>query len=350
MNSLLKTAVREAEDGTAIEGAEAARIGAAAERKRRRENDQSLTAILDSEDRNGAAVYWTRTNRVDGEVRPVLMAERAAGTYGERQFLRLAAKAAGQAAKGQWREPAALESLQAELVARILAKTQGRMPKRGSLGRHAEGHENPDLAYLTVAAKRLIASVSEGDRSAAGLAGEAAIFSADLSEGGEAVNLSDRMSAEIDSAEGETDPYLADGQGDFLTPQARGAAARLSALTGKREKAQQAAISAALRPALRAGDLAAAGYGATGGAVRKAAHMGRAILADPIGRLATVPVSAWTDADWRAAEAVACLCVEDDREPIARPIMETAPPAYRRPVLDWPSDCDPIPRSERPGE
>lgn len=346
MSHLLKQAVTAAENGEAVEGAEAARIGAAADRKRRRENEQSLNAVLSSEDQNGAAVYWTRTNRANGESRPVLMVERS-GAYGERQFLRLAEKAAGQAAKGQWQTPERVEALTAELVVRILAKTQGRMPKRGSLGRHAEGHENPDLAYLTTAAKRLIASVAEGEPRAAGLAGEVGIYAADISEGGEAANLADMAATAIDTAEGDTDPYLAGMSGDYLTDTARGAAARLSAVSGRREAAQQAAISAALRPHLRAADLADAGYAATGGALRKAAHTGRAIVGETLTGLYDTSVSKWTAAHWATADALACLCEEETATPTGKPINETGPMPYRRPVTVWPMDCNPIPRAER---
>lgn len=330
----------QAADESAVEGI---RIGAAAERKRREETGESIGAILASGERHGRAVYWER--RQDG--RAQLVAERS-GAYSERGFLRLAREAAEQAGRGRWRRPEAVETVAAELVARILAKTQGRMPAVGSLGRHAAGHENPDLAYLTASAQRIIASATRGDAAAAGLAAEAA--SDAVSVDGE--TLASQTLAEIAAeaqagAEGARDPYLEAGSGDFLNPAMRRAAENLAALSGKRPKAVLAAIVAAMRPELHSADLADAGYAASPGAARVAAHTGRAILRDALAKVAILPESTWSEADRAAHDALAALAREDAPHREGRHPMSEGPMPYRAPKLDWPVDTDPVPRAER---
>lgn len=348
--SNLLTRARAAADGAgqadAESAAEQARIGAAAARKAREEADQAIDATLASAEHHGRAVYWQR--RHDG--RTQLVAERS-GAYSERAFLRLASTAAEQAGRGRWRMPAAVETVAAELVVRILARTQGRMPARGSLGRHADGHADPDLAYLTAAAARIIASATRGDADAAGLASEAAPTAVSVEdESVGTLTLIELAQEALADSEGARDPYIEAGTGDLLTGRARTAAENLAGQDGHRPQAVLAAIVAAMRPELHSADLADAGYAASPGSARVAAHRGRPILRQLLARVALLPERTWTDADHRIAAAIRALIREDTppREGPHRHPMEEGPQRYRAPALEWPVDTDPVwPRSAR---
>lgn len=319
--------------------AEQARIGAAASRKRTRETEQSIDATLSSGEHHGRAVYWRRHN--DG--RTQLVAERS-GAYSERAFLRLASTAAEQAGRGRWRRPAAVETVAAELVVKILAKTQGRMPVRGSLGRQG-GHENPDLAYLTASASRIIASAARGDAEAAGLAAEAApTAAAEPVENVAELTLAELAQEALADSEGSRDPYIEAGSGDCLCAPARRAAENLAGQDGHRPKAVLAAIVAAMRPELHSADLADAGYAASPGAARVAAHSGRKILRQVLARVALLPERTWTDADHQVARSLRGLVREDTppRDEPRRHPMEDGPIRYRAPAHEWPVDTDPV--------
>ncbi len=318
--------------------AEAAKIGAAAERKQRREQGQSIEAILTSDDKGGKAIYWRRKVGRDGEAVEV---ERS-GAYTERAFLRMAEKAAGQAGRGRWNRPEAVEAVAAELVARTMAKTGGRMPKRGTLGREHEGHENPDLAYLTSAARHLIASANRGE--ASGLLCEAApIGDADQDQGMD-LSLAELMGEAEAAAEGPRDPYLAepaeDGA-DLLNPQVRAAAETLADLGGERPAAVKAAIAATLRsPLARSADLADAGYASSPASARKAKQRGGAVLKRLIGELLAERMEKAGDPDAELstlALTFAHLCENEDGTGSRPHPMEGAPhKPYRRPNIEWP--------------
>lgn len=321
-----------------IADAEAAKIGAAAERKRRQESSDSIGAILASDGKGGRAVYWQRRIRgADGENRESLEVERS-GSYSPRAFLRLASKAAGQAGKGRWNRPEAVEAVAAELVVRTMAKTGGRMPMSGSLGRQCEGHENPDLAYLTSAARHLIASALRGED--AGLASEAApIGNADQTAGDR--SLADLMGEAGVASEGPRDPYLADPltQGaDLLNPDARKAAQSVAGLAAERPAAVLTAIVAAFRgPLAKSADLADAGYAASPDAARKAAQRGREALLRAIQRADDETRDAGDDTESGFMLAVTNLCDIEERERVPRPLMEGSPhTAYQRPKIEWP--------------
>lgn len=354
--SLLTDSLKTAADQNKAETAdEQAAIGRAALKKQRQESSRSLAAALESHRDNGKAKVWRRRiatstmadNESGREIREVAVFERA-DAYGEREFLRLANGAAAAAVVGGWGNAAAVESVGAELVSRVLAKTSGRMPKRGSLGRTLGDSENPDAAYLTAMARRLIGSALAGDRRHAGLAAEA--FPTAAAEGAETADLAGLAAESLAAAEPETSPYLADPirpagraegpaappRGDYLTTQTRTAVKRLAVETGTRPAAVIAATVSTIRPAATAADLAAEGYGKTGGAVRTAASRGRDALAGRFSALAEGPRH-WTAADWRRAEALAILSAEDRGGRVAPHICEgTAEPVYRAPKLDWP--------------
>ena len=340
--SNLLTRARSAAGGTeqvaAESAAEQSRIGAAATRKQREEADQSIDATLASAEHHGRAVYWRR--RHDG--RTQLVAERS-GAYSERAFLRLTRIAAEQAGRGRWRAPAAVETVAAELVVRILARTQGRMPAVGSLGRPVDDHQDPDLAYLTAAASRIIASAARGDADAAGLASEAAptAVSADADSVG-TLTLAELASEALADSEGTRDPYIEDGSGDVLNERARAAAENLADQDGHRPRAVLAAIVAAMRPELHSADLADAGYAASPGSARVAAHRGRPILRQLLARVALLPEQTWTDADRRAAEALATLACEEASPPTHRHPMEEGSVRHRARRVEWPADVDPV--------
>lgn len=310
-------------------------IGAAAERKQRREDETQIDAILTSDHKGGRAVYWRRSIRGRDSVE----VERA-GTYSARSFLRLAEKAAGQAGKGRWNRPEAVEAVAAELVARTMAKTGGTLPVRGSLGKESAGHENPDLAYLTVAARRLIVSAQRGDTDAAGLAAEAAPVADAIETESADLSLSDLMAESEAAAEGPRDAYLADPPqpgADLLSVDTRAAANEIGRLAGERPAACAAAICAALRTGVaKSADLADAGYGASPGSVRKAAERGRKALRRSLAHLVAKPVSTWNALDWARAEAVASLCEREDAERCPPHVMEGSPTGTYRPRrLAW---------------
>jgi hypothetical protein len=323
---------------------EAAKIGAAAERKRREESDTSIEAILKSDEQGGKAVYWRRRIRANGEVRESLEAERA-GTYGGRAFLRLAEKAAGQAGKGRWNRPEAVEAVAAELVTRVMAKTGGVLPKVGSLGRDQGQHENPDLAYLTATARTLIVSAMRGDRDAAGLAAEAAPVS-DAADGSDLDRSLGELMGEADTAaEGQRDPYLSDPpeQGaDLLNRHVRAGASTLACLTGTSDHNGLAAIVSALRGNLaKSADLSDAGYGSSPAAARKAAQRGREalrpVLSDILRKRAENTDD--PDAEVSAGEvALSYLCENEDSDRPPRHIMEGSPQQqYRKPKAERPA-------------
>lgn len=313
MNSLFETATKQAEAATGAEMAdiEQAKIGAAAERKRREEAGLSLAAVLESDAANGKGVTWQRRIRANGEVRHVAMVERA-GAYTERGLLAACNKAARAAGKGRLKwDGEAVDSIAAELCVAILAKTHGRMPRKGHISPQTKvgGGEDPDAAYLTASAARLIAQALKGESRAAGLAAEIAPMAA--AEGATYAMGADLLAAAVDGAEGESDAYLMTttpaglgksprhwSDADWnaaellarkaespLTPDARWAIGNVARLIGKRPAAVEAALVAALRQSGQgtggvdqAADLAHAGFSKSSGAFRKAAHTGRDVL------------------------------------------------------------------------
>lgn len=344
--------------------AEAAAIGAAAERKRRGESERSIEAILTSDSQGGKAVYWHRTITANGERRESLEVERS-GAYTPRAFLRMAEKAAGQAGKGRWNKPEAVETVAAELVARTLAKTGGRMPAKGALGRKVgSGHENPDLAYLTTAARHLIASAMRGED--AGLASEAAPIG-DAEESGSAeLSLAELMGDAEVAAEGPRDAYLAEpvhAGADLLNDEAKQAAEVVASHTDGSPAAVVAALAAAMRsPLAKSEDLADAGYASSPAAFRKAAQRGREALIKACNEafcdevISTVKrgtpneandnFSPETVAYFELCEALANLCVKDSAEAADKHPMEATPHGvYRRPNIEWPMVT---PREESP--
>jgi hypothetical protein len=332
--------------------AEAAAIGAAAERKRRGESERSIEAILTSDSQGGKAVYWHRTITANGERRESLEVERS-GAYTPRAFLRMAEKAAGQAGKGRWNKPEAVETVAAELVARTLAKTGGRMPAKGALGRKVgSGHENPDLAYLTTAARHLIASAMRGED--AGLASEAAPIG-DAEESGSAeLSLAELMGEAEAAAEGPRDPYISDPVepgADLLNSEVRGWARKVGYCTAGTSAAPvEAAIVSALRsPLAKSEDMAQAGYASSPAAFRKAAQRGREALRPTIEAILSEREENRNDPNAElseAAESFAHLCLKEDNEPADRHPMEATPHGvYRRPNIEWPMVT---PREEGP--
>jgi hypothetical protein len=313
MNTLFETATKQAEAATGAVAAdiEAAKIGAAAERKRREEAELSLNAVLASDGANGKGVMWERRIRANGEVRHVAMIERA-GAYTERGLLAACNRAARQAGKGRLKwDGEAVDSIAAELCLSILAKTHGRMPRKGHISPQTKvgNGEDPDAAYLTASAARLIAQALKGESRAAGLAAEIAPMAA--AEGATYATGADLLAAAVDGAEGESDAYLMStaplgigrnpstwSDADWcaaealarqaespLTTDARWAIGNVARLIGKRPAAVEAALVAALRQSGQgtggvdqAADLAAAGFSKSSGAFRKAAHTGRDIL------------------------------------------------------------------------
>lgn len=340
--NLLTDALKTAASQTEAESADdAAAIGRAARKKERRESADSLAAALASHRDNGRAKVWRRRITVatnaetesGRETREVAVFERA-DAYSERTFLRLCNSAAAAAVNGGWSRPDAVESVGAELCVRVLAKTAGRMPKRGSLGRTLGDSENPDAAYLTGMARRVVAEALRGDKGKAGLAAEA--FPVAAADGAADFDLKAAAAESVEKAEAAPDPYLVDGTGDFLTEETRGAVKRLAIEAGHRPKSVAAAICAALRPSLRAADWADADYAKTAGAFRKAAHTGRAAIAPHLRFLTTGPRE-WSDADWRDYEAAAPLLAADAIERETRHIGEVAEIAPHHGVsLDWP--------------
>jgi hypothetical protein len=336
--------------------AEGAKIGAAAARKQKEESADSLDALLASEGRGGKGVAWQRRMSTPDGVRYVTMIERA-GAYSEREFLRLCNGAAAAAVMGGWRNSEAVESVGAEIVCRVLAKTSGRMPRRGQLGqRNGAKSENPDAAYLTGMARTLIASAQRGDRDAAGLAAEAIPMAA--AEGAETVNLSDLMGNAAAEAEAnqQPDPYLADpippahghagpaapARGDVLTPstRTRTRALAIDAVGRKGYRAVEAAIISALRPTLRAADLAAYGdLAPTPTALRKARERGRDALQ---ARLSALPLyGPHTEADTALLQDAAALTLADAAQQVERHISEQGPPPYRGTTMRWPDRVRP---------
>lgn len=321
--------------------AEAAAIGAAAERKRRGESERSIEAILTSDSQGGKAVYWHRTITANGERRESLEVERS-GAYTPRAFLRMAEKAAGQAGKGRWNKPEAVETVAAELVARTLAKTGGRMPAKGSLGRKVTGkHENPDLAYLTTAARHLIASAMRGED--AGLASEAAPIGDAEDSGNAELSLAELMGEAEVAAEGPRDPYISEPVepgSDLLNKETRGWANGLGLCCGGSAAPVEAAIVAALRPAAKSEDLAKAGYAASPAAFRKAAQRGRDALRPVLQHVMRERMENSDDPDAelsQVSEAFRHLCIKDESEPVDKHPMEGTPHGvYRRPNIEWP--------------
>lgn len=312
MNTLFETATKQAEAATGalsveIEGA---KIGAAADRKRREEAELSLNAVLASDAAHGKGVKWERRIRANGEVRTVTMIERA-GAYSERGLLAACNQAARAAGKGRLKwDGEAIDSIAAELCVAILAKTHGRMPRKGHISPQTKvgAGENPDAAYLTASAARLIAQALKGESRAAGLAAEIAPMAA--ADGATYATGADLLAAAVDGAEGEGDRYLVESfprlgkpprqwsavdwdiaeivarraESPF-TPDARHAIGHVARLIGKRPASVEAALAAALRQSGhgtggvdQAADLAAAGFSKSSGAFRKAAHTGRDIL------------------------------------------------------------------------
>jgi hypothetical protein len=326
--------------------AEAAKIGAAAERKRREESENSIEAVLASDGSGGRAVYWRRRVRVSGENRESLEVERS-GAYTERGFLRLCEKAAGQAGKGRWNRPEAVEAVAAELVVRTMAKTGGRVPKVGSIGRADAGHENPDLAYLTAAARRLIVSALRGED--AGLASEAApIGDADQDQDHE-LSLAELMGEADAAAEGPRDPYIAEPAqkgADLLNPQAKAAAGMLASFTGGSVHNTEAAIVAIFRSGVaKSADIADAGYAASPAAARKAAQRGRDLLRPVLSDALRERQELLEDPDAEVSGRVQILdslCENEDGERAEIHAMEGTPHGtYRRPKIDWPMVTQP---------
>lgn len=313
MNTLFETAkaqanAADASNSTDIEGA---KVGAAAERKRREEATLSLEAALQSDAQHGKAVKWERRIRANGEVRTVAMIERA-GAYTERQLLAACNQAARAAGKGRLKwDGEAVDSIASELCVTILAKTHGRMPRKGHISplTNVGVGEDPDAAYLTASAARMIADALNGDRRRVGLAAEIAPMAA--ADNASYAQGADVLAAAVDGAEGESDAYLMTtaplgigrsprtwSDADWraaelltekaespLTPDARRQIRRVAELIGKRPASVEAALVAALRQSGngtggvdQAADLANAGFSKSSGAFRKAAHMGRDIL------------------------------------------------------------------------
>lgn len=348
-----RATAQSAEQGRVDSAHEQAKIGAAAERKRREESELSLTAIMASEE-HGRAVRWERRVTVSGETRISAEWERA-GAYGEREFLRLANRAAAQAVPGGWKNGEAVEAIGAEIVTRVLAKTYGRMPKRGSLAKTAETRD-PDFTYLVSVGRFCVADALEG--TSAGLAAEVAPMAA--ADGDAAASLRDLAEQALAAAETtpETDAYLdgvlpdtmpplrqwgatewalaeiaAASAAQPLTGEVTSAARNLARLCGGRPASATAAISAALRPGVHAAEWADAGMAASTGAFRKAASVGRGIVAD---RLAAIPSSPalWCAADWRTVEAVAHLCeLETSQREAAHISEQRAGASYKAPKL-----------------
>lgn len=369
MNTLFETATRQAENATGAEIAdiEAAKIGAAAERKRREEAELSLAAVLESDAAHGKGVKWERRIRANGEVRTVAMIERA-GAYTERGLLAACNRAARAAGKGRLKwDGEAVDSIAAELCLSVLAKTGGRMPRKGHISPQTKigRGENPDAAYLTAMAARLIAQAKAGESRAAGLAAEiepmAAADGADLATG------ADLLAAAVDSTEG-TDRYLAEtfplgiGRGPAtwsdadwraaeilarqaespLTADARRAIAAIAERIGKRPAAVEAALVAALRQSGNgcggvdcAADLAAAGFAKSSGAFRKAAHTGRDILA---ALYAYAPETADHAAEIELLAAdLEALCATDTAQREGRTLAESNGPGRKQGArLVWP--------------
>jgi len=351
-----KAVANSAEQGRDESQHEAAKIGAAAERKRLEESELAAKAWGESADRNGRAVSWQRRIRVDGEVRHVTMWERD-GAYSERAFLRLANRAAAQAVPGGWKNGEAVESVAAEIVARVMTRTCGRMPKRGSLAT-SDRAADPDFSYL-VSMGRFAAADALGG-AAAGLSAEVAPMAA--GEGAGVADLASLAAESLAAAESapDADRYLAesptaehwsqrpvaqwasvdwtwaeslaDSCALVLTPTTTTAVRRVAIECGERTRAVEAAIVCAIRPAALAAELAEAGYGSSAGAVRKAASLGRGILADALRRIPTTPRH-WSAADWRMVEAVAILCDLEQAERERAHVLEQAPPSYKAPTL-----------------
>lgn len=356
MSDLLKQAKAAAPSMAKAESAEdAAAIGRAALKKQREEATKSLTAVLASEADKGKAVSWERrittSTMADSEsgreIRKVSVVERA-GAYGERQFLRMANSAAAAAVIGGWSNAEAVESVGAEIVCRVLAKTKGRMPKRGQLGQTLGDSENPDAAYLTGLARTVIASALRGDRDAAGLAAEA--FPVAAAEGAETAALADLAAESLKAAEKGQDAYLSEPlslrpgiygpaelpAGDYLTTSTRTAVKRVAVETGSRTAAVTASVVSAIRPDLRAADLAEAGYGASPGSIRKAGTVGRKALEQRLSKVSDGP-RYWDAADWRLVESLAKLAAEDASQTVAPHLSETMEiPTYRGASIDWP--------------
>jgi hypothetical protein len=313
MNTLFETAKAQANaaDASTALDIEGAKVGAAAERKRREEATLSLEAALKSDATHGKAVKWERRIRANGEVRTVAMIERA-GAYTERGLLAACNQAARAAGKGRLKwDGEAVDSIAAELCLSILAKTNGRMPRKGHISpmTNVGAGENPDAAYLTASAARMIADALNGDRRRVGLAAEIAPMAA--GDNASYAHGHDILAAAVDAAEGEGDAYLMTtaplgigrnpstwSDADWkaaemlahqaespLTADARRQIRRVAELIGKRPASVEAALVAALRQSGngtggvdQAADLANAGFSKSSGAFRKAAHIGRDIL------------------------------------------------------------------------
>lgn len=313
MNTLFEAATKQAQaaSGNMAADIEAAKLGAAAERKRREEAELSLNAVLASDAANGKAVMWERRIRANGEVRHVTMVERA-GAYTERGLLAACNQAARAAGKGRLKwDGEAVDAIAAELCVSVLAKTHGRMPRKGHISPQTKvgAGENPDAAYLTASAARMIADALGGDRRRVGLAAEIAPMAA--GDTASYATGADLLAAAVDGAEGESDNYvmttaplgigrgpatwsaadwhmaevLAEQAAQPFTPDARRQIRRMAELIGKRPASVEAAIAAALRQCGQgtggvdqAADLADAGFSKSSGAFRKASHMGRDIL------------------------------------------------------------------------
>lgn len=313
MNTLFETATKQAEiaTGAAAADIEGAKIGAAADRKRREEAELSLNAVLESDAANGKGVKWERRIRANGEVRHVAMIERA-GAYTERGLLAACNRAARAAGKGRLKwDGEAVDSIAAELCLSILAKTAGRMPRKGHISPQTKvgRGENPDDAYLTASAARLIAQALKGEKRAAGLAAEIAPMAA--TDGATFATGADLLAGSVDQAEGEPDRYLTEtfplglgrpprtwSDADWraaeilarqarnpFTPDARWKIGNVARLIGKRPAAVEASIASALRQSGKwtsgvdqAADLADAGFSKSSGAFRKAASTGADVL------------------------------------------------------------------------
>lgn len=308
---------------------EGAKAGAAAERKRLEQDAKSYDAWSKSAAANGRGVTWHRRIRANGEVRHVAMVERD-GAYSERAFLAACRNAAAKATKGRLRgNDLAIEAIAADLCLEILAKTAGRMPKRGTLGRLAAAGE-ADAAYLCRLARNLIADAENGKRERIGLAAEISPVAA--SENATYAADADLLADAASQAEGDADPYMsgtadpdaapvatwadADWQdaaewatlaSEPLTHRAMGAARAVAACCDSRPAAVTCAVLSALRPAETAADLASGMRVAkSAAAFRKNASLGRAILRDRISALPT-ETKALADADWRCLESLARL-------------------------------------------
>jgi hypothetical protein len=353
--NLLTTTLQAAQSTDNPSGAdiEQAKIGAAAERKRREEAEDSLSAALKSDDANGKAVRWERRIRVNGpggksETRTVAMFERA-GAYADRSFLNLCKSAARKAAPRSSRSELTIEAIAAELCASVLTKTAGRMPKVGTLGK--ETGRDGDERFLTAAARSLVTDAMRPDRrDRLGLSSEIAPMAA--AEGATYFgDSSDPMSCAEDAAESRDDylsgaeldrlPFTCDGEdhrpqhwnaadwqdaehwatigADPLNWETHVALKRLAVETGS-PKAVTAALLRAYRPLEVAPDLAAAGYGKSSGSLRTAASEGTKKL---VAKLQAVPAGArhMTAADWRFADALAEFCAcEAPAQPERHPL------------------------------